>query len=568
MRKRLPFPTRKKRSREKKWRRTTARSRPLREYRGRRERQGSAQAVGLNRHRGGFDIIHTRPDEVNAIMSRRIFLQVTAPAVLIGLLLCGTCLACAWYISRLQATTARIVSENVASLQAAQELEMHVRQLRYHCFVYLLDPQPHRLAPIETDEQNFEKALGVARRLAGTAAEKECVATIATGYQQYQAELARLREEVARDHRPLELGQLADNHPARHVAASCQELLRLNKESMEATSRDSERVGRLVYLLMLVVGVAGPLGGLLSGLGIARGLSRSICQLSVRVRGIAQRLDQDVASVNLVADGDLHNLDRELQHVVLRVEEVAERLQRQQRDLLRAEQLAAVGQLAASVAHEVRNPLTAVKMLVEVALRPNQPKPLTDDDLHVMHREIARLEKTVQNFLDFARLPTPRRSDCDLRDVVARAVDLVQARARFQHVEVAVDSPPAPVTASVDRDQLHTVLVNLFLNALDAMPQGGTLGVTVGRQEGTATVQVCDTGPGIAPEMMDRLFTPFASSKPTGTGLGLSLSRRIVEEHGGSLEASNRAEGGARFTIVLSQTVIGEQRLTAQTANP
>jgi two-component system sensor histidine kinase HydH len=488
-------------------------------------------------------------------MSRWIFLQVTAPAVLIGVLLCGTCLACAWYISRLQATTARIVSENVASLQAAQDLVIHVRQLRYHCFVYLLDPQPRRLAPIEADEQKFEEALRVARRSAGTVAEKECVQAIAAGYQQYQAELAQLREEVIRNHQSLELGQLADNHPVRHVVDPCQVLLRLNKESMQATSRDSERVSRQVNLLILLIGVAGPIGGLLSGLGMARGLSRSICQLSVRVRGLAQRLDQDVASVNLVADGDLYNLDRELQHVVLRVEEVAERLQRQQRDMLRAEQLAAVGQLAASVAHEVRNPLTAVKMLVEVALRPRKPKPLTDDDLRVVQREIARLEKTVQNFLDFARLPTPRRSECDLRDVVARAVELVQARAGQQHVDVAVNYPPKPALSSVDRDQLHTVFINLFLNALDAMPQGGKLRVAVGSEEGAAVVQVCDTGPGIALEMMERLFTPFASSKPTGTGLGLSISRRIVEEHGGSLRASNRAEGGACFTIVLPLAV-------------
>jgi signal transduction histidine kinase len=488
-------------------------------------------------------------------MSRRIIVQVTAPAVFIALLLCGTCLACAWYISRLQATTARIVSQHVASLQAAQELEMHVRQLRYHCFVYLLDPQPGRLALIQTDEHNFEETLGTAHRLATTAVEKESVQTVTINYQKYRGELSRLREEIRRDPKALELGQLADNHPARHVVNSCEDLLVLNKEAMETTRRDSERVGQQAYLLMLLVGVAGPIGGLVGGLGIARRLSRSIGQLSVRVQSLAQHLDQDVASVSLVADGDLHNLDRQLQHVVRRVAEVTERLQWQQRDMLRAEQLAAVGQLAASVAHEVRNPLTSLKMLVEVALRPRQPKPLTHDDLHVMHREIARLEKTVQNFLDFARLPTPRRSDADLREVVARAVELVQGRARQQRVEVVVACPPAAVTASVDRDQLHTVLVNLFLNALDAMPEGGRLQVSVVQCDDAIEVQVCDTGTGITPEMRERLFTPFASSKPTGTGLGLSLSRRIVEEHGGSLSASNRAEGGACFTFVLPLTV-------------
>jgi signal transduction histidine kinase len=220
--------------------------------------------------------------------------------------------------------------------------------------------------------------------------------------------------------------------------------------------------------------------------------------------------------------------------------------------MLRAEQLAAVGQLAASVAPEVRNPLTAVKMRVELALRPRDPKPLTRDDLRVIHGEVTRLEQTVQNFLSFARLPTPRRSDCDLREVVAQAVELVRARAAQQNVAVTVRCPEAPVPGCVDQDQLRTVLVNLCLNALDAMPQGGRLEVRLEAPPGLETrLAVLDSGGGIPEEMAGRLFTPFASSKPTGTGLGLSISRRIVEEHGGRLTADNRPEGGAYFTIRL-----------------
>jgi signal transduction histidine kinase len=303
---------------------------------------------------------------------------------------------------------------------------------------------------------------------------------------------------------------------------------------------------------MILVGILGPLGGLVIGLGVAHGLSRSSGRLRVRVQDMAQRLDQDVASISLEADGDLQNLDRQLAHVVRRVEEVAERLQRQQRDMLRAEQLAAVGQLAASVAHEVRNPLTAVKMLVELALRGRQPKPLTPDDLRVIHGEVARLEQIVQSFLDFARPPTPRRVECDLRDVVASALDLAQARARQQRVALAARTPETPVPAAVDRDQVRTVLVNLFLNALDAMPQGGRLDVALtAGADGGVRLTVADTGTGIPPEMVGRLFTPFASNKPTGTGLGLSISRRILEEHGGTLTAANHPEGGACFTILL-----------------
>jgi signal transduction histidine kinase len=241
-----------------------------------------------------------------------------------------------------------------------------------------------------------------------------------------------------------------------------------------------------------------------------------------------------------------------LQHIVGKVEEAAARLQQHQRELLRTEQLAAVGQLAAGVAHEVRNPLTGIKLLVEAAVRPANPKPLNAEDLHVIHGEIARLEKTVQSFLDFARLPAPRRQPCDLRDVVDRSRDLTRARAEQQRVELDVRLPAEPVRAPVDAAQLTTVLVNLLLNAMDAMPAGGRLSVELAADSAArAQLTVSDTGPGIAPAIADRLFTPFATTKATGTGLGLSLSRRIVEEHGGTITADNRPEGGARFHIAI-----------------
>jgi signal transduction histidine kinase len=234
---------------------------------------------------------------------------------------------------------------------------------------------------------------------------------------------------------------------------------------------------------------------------------------------------------------------------------VAEKMRRHQHEMLRAEQLSAVGQLAASVAHEVRNPLTSVKLLVESALQGGDRRRLNDDDLQVIHGEIVRLEQTVQNFLDFARPPTLRRSEFDLRELLAQALDLVRARARQQAVVLAVHTPLVPVQADGDASQLCTVFVNLFLNALDAMPDGGELRIDLDSSfGGEIHLDVADSGAGIAPEIAARLFTPFASTKATGTGLGLSISRRIIEEHGGRVTAANRPEGGACFHIVLPAT--------------
>jgi len=302
---------------------------------------------------------------------------------------------------------------------------------------------------------------------------------------------------------------------------------------------------------LLVLGLAGPVGGLVMGYGVARGLRQSIYRLSVRVQDVAQRLSKKVASVSVAADGDLRDLDRQIQHIVAKVEEVTERVQHQQRALLRTEQLSAVGQLAAGVAHEIRNPLTGIKMLVEAALRTRNPRPLTPEDVTMIHREIARLEQTVQGFLNFARLPPPQRAFCDLREVVDQASDLVRVRAEQQQVRLDCDRPAEPVPVCVDRGQMTTVLVNLFLNALDVMPHGGRLEVHLQESGGGPCLTVADTGPGIAAVLADRLFIPFATTKPTGTGLGLSLSRRILEEHGGTIAAANRPGGGACFTLHL-----------------
>ena len=486
-------------------------------------------------------------------MNRSIFIRVAAPAVVVGLLLLATCLAGAHYIQRLQADLAGIVSRDVASLQAAEELEISVRQLRFHDSIYLMDPNPRRAELIAGDQAEFHRAFADAKAAGRTAEEQDCLRQIEEGYRQYEEKQARARASATGNLPRAELARLIDSQSVRTlIDEPCKELVRLNKVQMDTTAEVHRRVARQTRLGLALLGLAAPVGGLVLGYGVARGLSRSIYRLSVRVQDMAHHLDKDVASVSVAAEGDLRVLDRQLRHIVDQVEEAAARLQQQHRELMRAEQLSAVGQLAAGVAHEVRNPLTGIKLLVEAARRPVNPSPLNDEDLRVIHGEIVRLEQTVQAFLDFTRLPAPQRRQCDLREVIRRACDLVRTRANQQGVQVETVLPDGPAELCVDPDQVTTVLVNLLLNGLDAMPRGGRLDVHLeARPGGDADVVVADTGPGIARDVLGKLFTPFTTTKPTGTGLGLSLSRRIVEEHGGKISAANRPEGGARFLITF-----------------
>jgi two-component system sensor histidine kinase HydH len=174
-------------------------------------------------------------------------------------------------------------------------------------------------------------------------------------------------------------------------------------------------------------------------------------------------------------------------------------------------------------------------------------------------------------FLDFARPPTPERRDADLTEVLRRALALVEGRARRQNVIINVEAPTDPLMVRIDPEQIHQVLVNLLLNALDALPQGGLVNVQIHSNEKKeiangsivaaddswpqknhcVEVSVQDSGVGIGPRVRERLFEPFVSSKETGLGLGLSICKRLIEDHGGTIRGDNLPQGGAEFAFTL-----------------
>ncbi|MFO0970461.1 MAG: ATP-binding protein [Gemmataceae bacterium] len=477
--------------------------------------------------------------------------RLTIPAIVVGALFLGVCLVSIRYIHRLQADLADVLAKNVASLQAAQELEIRVRQLRFHNFLYLLNPKDERLTRIDQDQKRFEEGLETARDAASTAEDREQIRLIDEGYREYKREQDKLREETHGKPLP-EAYKAVESHPVQLVVNPCQELLRINKDRMKESADESQRVSREGYLALVLLALAGVVGGLMMGYAVTRGLRQSVYRLSVRVQDIAQHLDRDVGSVSVVADGDLDSLEKQMKFIVQKVEQVAEQLQRQQRELLRAEQLSLVGQLAAGVAHEIRNPLTGIKMLVEAAARPNTPRPLNGDDLQVIVREVRRLEQTVQGFLNFARLPRPKTAPCALQAIIRDACDLAQGRANEQRVNLTMHMPDEPVIVTVDADQIQTVLVNLIMNALDAVGRDGRIELRLDAPEnGAVRLSISDSGPGIPAEIQNKLFQPFTTTKPNGTGLGLYLSARILDEHHGSIAARNLPEGGSRFTIAL-----------------
>jgi signal transduction histidine kinase len=476
------------------------------------------------------------------IWKNNLWLRVAAPTVLVSMLLLAMCVAAVIFLYFQQATSATNLGENVSSAQVAHDLEITLYDL-----VSLLRDRNENVSALH---KRIRQQLGQADHFADKEEEKRLVGEMENSFQRYLKEWEAGRAPPGAS-QPDSLRRAVKILESETLLA-CKQLQEFNARLVRESETAHRSTVSSVIVGLVGVGTVGSFAGLLLGYGVARALRQSIYHLSVRVQDATNKLGQDLPPVALAPEGDLSHLHDQMQIVVHDIEQVVEKLQQREREVLRAEQLAAVGQLAAGVAHELRNPLTSIKMLVQTNHEEIKARGLPVEDLDIIELEIRRMEKCLQTFLDFARPPRLERHPLNLAEQVERTLALVAGRARKQHVQLQFTPPSQAVVVDADAEQLQQLLVNLALNAMDAMPHGGQLEMAIApRQKDYVEVQVADTGPGITDELLPRLFKPFVSSKETGLGLGLVISRRIAESHGGTLRAFNRSSGGACFVLRL-----------------
>jgi signal transduction histidine kinase len=446
-----------------------------------------------------------------------------------------------------QSDLADLYRENLNSRRAAIEFDECLSDLLLLLRNRVESPDSPPLGKsIEPLHRRAHEHLTDIRRFADQPAERSLADQLDMGFARYLADWgnpAGVGEDATR------VAAAADRLET-EVLKPCREYKQFNAERIDDNTRRHDRELRTLGWGMAGIGLLGALAGVVLGYGLARAVRRSIRGVQVRIRNAAGQLGPE-ANLTVSDDGDFGGLHADMDQLSERIGEVVERLQQREREVRRAEQLAALGQLAAGVAHEIRNPLTSIKMLVQSG------EPLTAEDLGVIESEVRRMEGSLQTFLDYARPAKAERRRTELVAVVRQAFGLLRPRAERQKVELVVRSD-GEVSLVADPNQLHQVVVNLGLNALDAMPAGGTLTATVTRQNHWATVEVADTGPGIPSEVLSRLFEPFASKKDTGLGLGLVVCKRIADDHGGSILGGNGSAGGARFTITLPTDTAGD----------
>ena len=374
--------------------------------------------------------------------------------IALGTLVAIACLACSWYINRLQADLAHAVRKDAAGMAAAVDLQVQLRHLRVHALVLAADGTDPRRETVRSDLGRVDGAIRAIHQAASTLEDARLADKIGKDYAEFRATLHL-------DHLPLqgpmsELARWSDQHHMGELIDTCRELADVQRGRMQDNLERSEAQTSWAGRMLLGLGVGGVLAGLMSGYVTARTLNRRVAQLFFRVQAVQAHLDQDVGAL------------------------------------------------------------------------------------------------TVQGLMDFAGAPPLDRHPQDLNAVVADAVKVAQGRAEMKSVAVRFDLSAGPLRASVDHDRFLSLLTNLLFNAIDATPAGGDVQVSTAYDpNGMIQVVVADSGPGISEAVAGNLFTPFTTDMPTGTGLGLTVARRIAQEHGGALTAAKRPEGGACFRLTV-----------------
>jgi two-component system sensor histidine kinase HydH len=510
--------------------------------------------------------VKPKAQEMDAASIKSLAWRLTLPIMFVGLLMTAFGISAAVYVHWEYRARSEYVTRQVSGQVALQDLMIAERDLRYKLREFLLKGD---VAEIDAAILLIDEVVRLINDVEKTAVSEQGMQLIV---QIREGEKA-VREGLTQVHvLPLpamrqEVLNLVNVTMEDRLLKPTREYSDVKHQTVRIGLERTEQFAQILVITMTILGLCGATAGVLWGLAAARGIGRSLVELTVPIKNAAGQLSEVVGPLTVHSHWDFNELPIVVDQMAVQVGEVIEQMRASERRALRSEQLAAVGQLSAGMAHELRNPLTSMKLIVQKA-RTSTPgtagEGLTQRELEILEEEIDRLERVVGGILDYARPPQAHFNRIDLVDVIQRSVELVADRFRRRGVQLDVELPNKPHFFSGDPSQLRQVLLNLLLNALDMSEPGKVVRIRYrakqaklrtaddGQRPGDMhVVEVVDQGAGLPKDPNLDIFEPFVSTKETGLGLGLSISRRIVEAHHGFLEATNGSNGGAVFRIEL-----------------
>ena len=294
-----------------------------------------------------------------------------------------------------------------------------------------------------------------------------------------------------------------------------------------------------------------------SMLGIAVLVTGLVAFISQRIgKNITEPIIDLVGFTEQVAEGNLDDqceikTQDEIGDLALAFNQMTRNLQQSRDKLIQAERLATAGKMSASFAHEIRNPLSSMRMLSQLLMQKPEMSAEQRQSLQYILEEIERIDNIVKGLMDFARPTTLNLAEQPLVPALQAVLSLMEANLTHHQIRLVLEFAPDLPDLQFDSDKIKQAFMNVVLNAMEAMPQGGTLSVTTFKLEDGISIKVTDTGVGIPEADIEHLFEPFFSRKDKGTGLGLANVKRILEEHGGTVEIENALDEGATVSMWL-----------------
>ena len=241
----------------------------------------------------------------------------------------------------------------------------------------------------------------------------------------------------------------------------------------------------------------------------------------------------------------------QLEATTRQLEKVYRELQDSFEQIKRADRLSAIGQLAASLAHEIRNPLGSIEGAANIIEAPQTSAEVRTGSIHIIRKECRRLNRLLTNLLDFARPRRPEFRPVDIGKLISSVIALVSHTARQNNIEITHRVALLLPTIESDSEQLKQVLLNLTINSMQAMPEGGRIEISAQPYAEGVRIRVRDQGAAVPTENLDKIFDPFFTTKEEGTGLGLSVAHQIVTRHGGIIKAERNPDRGMTFSLTL-----------------
>ena len=485
-------------------------------------------------------------------LANRISVSVVG-VVLLALFSSAAALLSTWHVGSLLEQT---INENLPSVRAAEELEIAVLEQRGFVLSYLLDNgNPQWLEKLKQRERNFGSWLLKAQKTAQTAEEEKILAALQDVYAQYDSTRNRVVQLFDQGDVTQATKLLVEDVAFHYDRAYelCESFIKANERYVDKAAADARHQIRWVSF---AVGVSVVLTILLGASLLwlfFQGVVLPLRVLASDTRGFSEGGPEGREPLPV---DELRAVGVYLRNLMTDVVDAQTTLERSRRELKNAEKLASVGKLAASVAHEIRTPLTAIKMWLFSIEKEAGGSESLGRKFKIVSDEMRRLENIVRNFLEFSRTPELNLVAHSVSSVLDTVLELVEPRVVNRGIQLVREDAQALPSVLADQEQLRQVLLNLLNNAMEATGDGGQIRVITNQEtlvsgKRMVVVRVSDTGPGIPDETARRIFEPFFSTKEDGTGLGLCIAARIMARHDGRLVLESSSPQGSTFAVQI-----------------